>query len=127
MSVTASLTGAVNVNDSASGTVTYSHQLSGLAFTGTVAGLVQSMSVTNSATTITLPVSPVQFLYLKNTHASQTLAVTWTPNGGSANPVITLQPGSAIILAEAASGAGITQLQVSGSAASTTIEYILEG
>ena len=127
MSVTATLNGSIFLTDSVSNTIQMQKAFVALAFTGTVSELSQSQSVGTSPTTLTLPASPTQFLYIKNLAPTNTLTVTWTPNGGASNPVITLQPGSSIIFMEVATGGGITALSVTASGASTPIEYMLLG
>jgi hypothetical protein len=127
MGTTVSLNGYVQATDSITGTVALKRLFQSLATTGTVFVESQGASVGSSPTAITLAVSPVQFIYIKNTHANQTITVTWTPNGGSSNPVVTLEPGSAIILVEATTGAGITALTLTGSGASTTYEFVYSG
>src|SRR2546430_653152 len=64
-------------------------------------------------TNIPLPFSPTTFLYLKNLHSTQTITLDWTPNGGSSNQVLTLQPKSFISFGGGAQGlSGITSLSV---------------
>lgn len=127
MSQTSSIVGTVQVTDSVTGTVPLQKNLVGLAFTGTNAAVVQSQNIGTATVTFTLPVSPVQFLYVKNLHGSQTVTVTWTPTGGASNPVLTLEPSAALMFCEPASGGGITAMQVVASGASTPIEYLLAG
>jgi len=127
MAITASINGNITVTDGQTGTVAYTKLLTALSTTGTAFGEVSSASIGTSPTSITLPVSPVQFLYVKNLHASNTLTVTWTPNGGSSAVILVLQPGSSIQFEEVASGSGITALTLTGSASSTTCEFLLCG
>jgi hypothetical protein len=128
MAISLGLTGYIQATDSVSGTVALQKALSSLSNSGlTGFGETQVGSYGTSPTSISLPVSPAQFVYIKNTHGSQTLSVTWTPQGGASNPVITLEPGSAIILVEAAAGAGISALSLTGSASGTTAEFIIGG
>lgn len=128
MSVTVSLTGSLKATDSVSGTIPLSKVLTALSTLGTAFVEGQSLSIPASPTSITLPISPVTFLYIKNLHATQTLTVTWTPNGGASNVVLTLQPGAFISFGEDVQGlSGITALSVQGSGAATLIEYVLAG
>lgn len=127
MSVTVGLNGNISVTDSTTGTTSLRKIFAALTTQGTVVSEAQSASVGTSPTAIGLPVSPTNFIYIKNLHATQTLTVTWTPNGGSSNPVLTLQPGSAIIVSENNLVSGITALTLTGSGAATTYEYILAG
>lgn len=127
MSTTVSLTGQINLVDSASGSQPFVKQLSNLVFTGSVSELSQSTSLANGANVISLPISPVQFIYIKNLHLSNTIQVTWTPTGGSSNIVCTLEPGSWIIEGNTTTGGGITALTLTASAGSTPVEYLLVG
>jgi len=126
LSVTVSLTGSIKATDSVSGTIALSKVLTSLATASTGFTEAQSLSIGASPTSITLPGSPTTFCYIKNLHATQTVTVTWTPNGGASNVVLTLQPGAFICFGEVAQGlSGITALSVQASGASTPVEYVL--
>ena len=128
MSVSVTLSGSIKATDSVSGTIALSKVLTALVTPGTVFSEASGATVGTSPTALTIPVSPVTFLYIKNTHATQTLTVTWTPNGGASNAVITLQPGSFIAFGESVLGlSGITALTVVGSGASTSYEFVFGG
>jgi len=127
MAITISIVGSINITDGQTGTVAYTKLFAGLAMTGSAFTELQTASIGTSPVSISLPISPTQFVYIKNLHPSQTLSVTWTPNGGGLNPVVTLEPGSAITFLEAAGGAGITALSLTGSGAGTTAEFVLGG
>ena len=127
MSTTASLTGTVNLTDNDSGTIALQKSLIGLATTGTNSVVVTGQIISTSTVTITLPISPTQFLYLKNNSASQAVTAAWTPNGGSSATILVLEPGSAIMWSEVASGGGITAFTVVSAGTNTPIEYVLLG
>ena len=127
MAILVTLNGTVTVNDVVTNTLQTLKTLTGFQFTGSVSTIGEVVSIPNSPTAIALPVSPAQFVYIKNTHLSQILTVTWTPNGGSSAVVIALQPGSEIQFLETTTTAGITALSLQGSAAGTTCEYLLAG
>jgi len=127
MSTTASLTGQFTLVDSTPGAQPLVKQLSNLSFVGSVSELSQSTSLANGANVITLAISPVQFLYIKNLHASNTISVTWTPTGGTSAIICTLEPGSAISYINTTTGGGITALTLTASGASTGCEYLLIG
>jgi hypothetical protein len=111
-----------------SGTISLSKVLTALTTPGTAWTEAQSLSIGTSPTAVTLPISPATFVYIKCTHATQTLTVAWTPNGGASNTVVVLQPGSYIVFGEAVQAtSGITAISVTGSGAGTTIEYIIGG
>lgn len=127
MSITATLSGAIQLTDSTTNSTVYFKSLLNLLMVGTSFQETQTASIGTSPTSIGLPISPVQFLYIKNLHATQTLQVTWTPNGGSSNIVQTLTPGAAILFIQAGTADGITALSLEGSGAATTCEYVLAG
>ena len=127
MSTTASLTGTVNLTDNDSGTIALQKNLIGLATTGTASVVVNAQIIGTSTVTLVLPVTPVQFLYMKNNSASQAVTASWTPNGGSSNPVLVLEPGSAIMFSEVASGGGITAVTVIAAGTNTPIEFVMLG
>lgn len=124
MSITATLNSVITITDNLTGSVSYQKQVLG-SYVGTVSTEGQNVLVTGS-TAITLPGSPTNVVYIKNlATATSVLTVTWTPNGGSSNIVVALQPSSFIILDENNASSGITALNVNPSVASTPIEYIL--
>ena len=123
MAETVTLAATINVVDSTTGC----QKTVSIAFAGTIAAVANGVLIPNSPTSVVLPIATVNFAYIKNNHASNTLTVTWTPNGGASNVVVTLEPGSAIILSEATTGAGITALSLQASGSSTPVEYILVG
>lgn len=126
MSVTASLVGSVQLTDNIAGDTSLSKGID-FTYTGTYSSFTQSQSVGTSPVSLTLPGSPVQFLYLRNlaTVSGSNLTVTWTPNIGSSNVVMTLTPGAAIIFSETDTTQGITDLSVTAAVAATPLEYIL--
>lgn len=128
MSVTVSLTGSIKATDSVSGTIALSKVLLGLATVATTFSEAQSLSIGTSPVVLALPISPTTFVYIKNLHATQTVTVTWTPNGGASASILTIQPSGYICFGEVAQGlSGITALQVVASGAATPIEYLLAG
>jgi hypothetical protein len=129
MSVSLSNVGYMQVSDTTTGFVNLKKQFTSLLTTGTVFVEGQSITAaTGGGTTVTLPVSPVQFLYVKNLHATATLTVTWTPTSGFNAVVQLLEPGGWLMFGQAspAAGSGITALNLIGSAA-CTCEYVIGG
>jgi len=127
MSTTVSLTGQLNLIDSTTGAQAFVKQFANLLFVGSATEMSQSTLLASGANAISLPVSPVQFLYLKNLHISNTIAVTWTPTGGASAIVGTLEPGGSIIYINQTTGGGITALNLNASGASTGVEFLLVG
>ncbi len=128
MADTLQLQGSILFNTGRPGDITLPMLLSLGSLGGTsLAGPVQA-SLASGANAIALPIATVQFIYLKNTHASQTIAVSWTPTGGASAIVQTLRPGDWIIFsASTGTGSGLTALSLNASGAATTCEYVLFG
>ena len=127
MAITLGYAGQLVVTDSVSGTTALSKQLTALSTAGSAFAEAQTLSIGTAPVTISLPISPTNFVYIKNLHATNTLSVSWTPATGSTAVIISLQPGAFISFAEPSGAAGITALSVTGSAAATLIEYVLGG
>jgi hypothetical protein len=92
-------------------------------------------TISTSATPITFPfgVTKVQFAYVRNTGQSS-LTVTWTPQGGGSNPVVTLTPsgkpgtpGGAIMFVEPDLTLGISALSLQAITSSTSADIIIAG
>ena len=128
MALTTTLSAAIQVQDAVTNNLLLNKTLASLVFSGSVSTVAESVSVgTGGGLTVALPASPAQVVYVRNTHATQTLLVTWTPTGGASAVVLTLQPGSYILFGEINSTSGITALNLVGSLAGTTAEYVLVG
>lgn len=126
MSVTASINGNLQLTDNLSGDTSFLKQLI-LSYTGTVSSFAQSFLLGTASTTISLPNSSAQFVYIRNvpTTFSSSVTVSWTPNGGTSATVVTLSPGASIVLSETDATNGITALSLVATSANTPIEYIL--
>lgn len=126
LSVTASLVGTVNLTDNIAGDTSLSKAIN-LSYTGTYSAFTQSQLIGTSPVNLTLPGSPVQFLYVRNlaTASGQTLTVQWTPNGLGSQNITTLTPGAAIIFSETDTTEGVTAVTVTAALAATPIEFIL--
>ncbi len=128
MSVTASLSGNLKITDNLTGSTALSKVLNN-AYTGTVENYGQSVIIGTTPVSIALPLSPTQFLYVKNLSSTlgTTVTATWTPTGGSSNAVVTLDPNALIIFSEVVTSNGITALSLVSNQAGTPVEYILVG
>lgn len=126
MAITASIVGNIFITDNAAGSVSL-QKVVNQAFVGTEAAYSNTSTITSGGTAITLPVSPVQFLYIKNTSTTATVAIQWTKTGGSSVAVLTLQPGSNIQFTENNITSGITALTLTSSAATSAVELVLAG
>lgn len=127
MSVISSATGNVTLSDNVSGSTTFSKVLNSVV-TGDLSSFAQSLPVGTSATTLSIPNSLAQFVYIKNLSsiAANTVTVTWTPGGGSSATVITLDPGGVLILAENGVS-GISAMSILATAVNTPVEFLLVG
>jgi hypothetical protein len=128
MSVTASLQGAIKLTDNLTGSVALSKPINN-SYTGELSTYGQSVIVGTGAYTVTLPINPVEFLYVKNlsANAGTTLTVTWTPNAGSTVNVLTLDPGAFIFFSEVTTTNGISSLSLISNQLGTPCEFILVG
>lgn len=128
MGITASINGNLVISDSITGSVSLQKPISN-SYQGTIEAYSQSQIVGTSPTTITLPISPVEFFYLKNLSSTSgtTVTVTWTPTGGSSASVLALDPGGYIFFCEGTTTNGVTAISVVASAAGTPIEYVTNG
>lgn len=85
---------------------------------------------TTAEATITLPFATIRQVLVRNTHATATLLVKWTPNGGAEATVMTLGPGGTVTYwddSAVATGLGITSLKLTASIANTTYELFIGG
>jgi hypothetical protein len=82
-----------------------------------------------SETTINLIVSIARHVWIRNTHATATLTVKWTPTTGSIATVIVLGPGHVISFWAPTTAAtyGISALHLTGSVALTSYELFIGG
>lgn len=128
MSVTASVSGNIKITDNLTGSTSLSKVLNN-AYTGTVESYGQSVIIGTSLVSISLPVSPAQFLYIKNLSSTlgTTVTATWTPASGTSAAVITLDPSAVVIFCEVVTTNGITALSLISNTAGTPVEYILCG
>src|SRR5271166_2018705 len=127
MAITLSINGNIQVTDNTTNAIAFTKALTAISTSGTIYTEAQTVNIGTSPTALTLPISPSNFVYIKNLHATNTLTVTWTPTGGASNPVVTLQAGASIVMVEPSGASGISALTVTASGANTNIEYILGG
>jgi hypothetical protein len=135
MSVTVAISSSSTITavDSVAGSSPLSKQLSPASapvqLLGTAFDEAQGLNIGTSSVVIPLPISPALFVYIKNLSSSQTVTVTWTPNGGASATVTTLGPNEFILRAgnNTLAGTGITALSMIANAVNTPIEYLLGG
>lgn len=127
MSITITLTGQISITDGSSGAVALQKQVSSVMVAGSAFSQVQSLAIGTSSISLTLPVTPVQFVYLKNLHSTQSVAVTWTTPAGGSQFIATLEPSAILVFSETNPGAGITALSLQASGAGTSVELIIGG
>jgi hypothetical protein len=85
-----------------------------------------SYAVATSPTSVTLPISPVNFIAIHNI-GNFPFTVTWTPYLGAANVVKTIQPNGFIVEGDSAIGSGVTSLSLQAVGAASTAEFYLLG
>lgn len=131
MAINIQLFGSIQIADSAQGSSPLVKQFANLAVQGSTFTETNQQIIGTSPVSLTLPISPAVFVYIKNLSPSATVTVTWTPNGGSSaviqtlNSVGTGSPVTSSFMISA--GVGVSALSVSASAVNTPIEYILGG
>lgn len=128
MSVSASIVGSIKVTDNLTGSTSLSKVINNV-YTGTVESYGQTVIIGETPVSISLPVSPAQFVYVKNlsTNSGTTVTVAWEPTSGAENNVVILDPGAIIIFCEVTTSNGITILSLTSNAVGTPVEYILCG
>lgn len=134
MAIVITMSGAISVADNSSTNPSpYQKSLAGLNFTGSAVEIYQTLSITTGASpvSITLPISPVQMVYIHNLNASggPTLTVAWTAEGGSSETIVSLQGNGFIILGESvvSGSSGITALALTAVGGTVPVELILAG
>jgi hypothetical protein len=127
MAITVSLSASIQAQDVVTNNLLLNKTLAAFSYLGSVSTFAESILVGTTPVVIGLPISPTEVVYVRNTHATQLLTVTWTPNGGSSAVVLTLQPNSYILFGEVNATSGITALTLTGSASNTSCEYFLAG
>jgi hypothetical protein len=134
MSVQAAIIGTVSVQDT---TTNYGPSLLLSLLSGGLAAYsyLANESITTSPTSITFPfgVTKAQFIFVQNTGPAS-LTVSWTPQGGSSNPVITLTSsgkpgvaGGAIVYLEPDLTLGVSALSLQSITNTTTANIIIAG
>ena len=131
MAVTATVKGSLTLSDNLTGSTTFSKVLNS-AYAGDLSSFAQSFPVLSTGTTIAVPNSSCQFLYLKNLSSvsGQNVSVNWTPTGSAAETIFTLSPGSIIIFSESDAANGISTLTLTATGTTTigtTVEFLLVG
>ena len=83
----------------------------------------------SGATSISLPITQVRQIQLRNTHASAKITVTWTPTTGASVVAGVLGPGDMIALWSQTTGStyGISALSLNSDTANTTYEMFTGG
>ncbi len=129
MSITASVNGNLSIldtlNNSGPQLVFQFLQNAGM----TDYSYLRGYQVPTSPTSISFPfgISLVQVCYIRNVGSVNNVTVTWTPNGGSSNPVITLTPNSGILFLEADLTKGISALSLQSITNVTNCDIVIAG
>ncbi len=124
--VTDAITGNLTVTDNQSGSIS---QVLAIAqsYVGSVSEYYPNFSVGTGGSAVTFPIAALQFVYIKNTSTTATIAVAWTKNGGGSVAVLTLDPGAFIMFAENTVTNGITALTLTASAGTIAAQLVLAG
>lgn len=111
-----------------SGAAVLNRQIGYVSYTGVVGGFSVA-NLGSGANVISLPTSPILQLYVRNLHATNTVTVTMTPQGGASAVVQVLGPGATFSFWQTATAStyGITALTLTASGANTPVEYFLGG
>lgn len=126
MAIAVVTTGTIQITDPGTGTLTVAKMIS-QTFTGLTCSQGESVLFGTSPTSVTLPKSPTQVIYVANLSEANTVTVTWTPNGGSSTTIQVLQPLAAILVMGSNTTSGITALSLTASGANTAVDYLLAG
>lgn len=99
-----------------------------IAFAGVAGTYTDGILTGTGAVAQTLPTATILQYFLKNTHATGKIQVTWTPNGGASAVVQSVGPGGVLCFWMAASSSnGITALSYTADTAGTTYESFIGG
>jgi hypothetical protein len=127
VSINISLSGQITVSDGTTGTVSLQKQITAAMVVGSAFSEVQSLNVGTGSVSLILPIAVVQFIYIKNLHATQFVSITWTTVASGSSYATTLEPGSVIVISEATVGGGVTAISLQASGTGTPVEFILGG
>lgn len=127
--ITNTLTATITATEDSTSNVPINRGIGNPNYDCGTAQYTEEMLLPAAPQAITLPVNPCCMVYIKNKHASNTVLVNWTDNGGAAQNVYTLNPGDVIILwaDPTKTTPGITALTLTASGANTNIEMFLGG
>lgn len=119
---------ATIVSTDTNNTTAINRIISTSVFSGTEGLYCGGQKIPNADTVITLPVSPVKQVYIRNIDAASFLTIKATPNGGAEATIDILSPGSFFISWDVTGAAqGYTSIKLNQSVASTQVEYFLGG
>jgi hypothetical protein len=97
------------------------------SFSGTAGELDIRQAPDTAQHTLDLPVTQVNQVYIKNTHATGILTIVGTVNGGSSQTIAVLEPGSVLVVWQVVTGKGYTDLKYTADTTGTTFEMFLGG
>jgi hypothetical protein len=138
MAVTIQLLGQLIATDTSTGSLPFKKQIN-LTMLGTTFEETQGLVIGTTPVPVSLPITPTQVVYIGNLHPTNTVTVTWTPNGGASAVVQTIGPvtqqntpqpatqGLLLINNNAIGVTGITALTIVASGPFTPVELMLGG
>lgn len=120
------LTLVINRQD-ASGVNVESRTVGAISFSGSAGEFDIRQAPDNAQHTLDLPTTQVNQVYFKNTHATALLTIVGTVNGGSSQTMAVLEPGGVLVVWQATTGKGYTDLKYTCDTSGGTFEMFLGG
>lgn len=124
--VTDAINGTISVTDNQSGSLAQALAIVA-SYVGSVSEYYPAFSVSTGGSAVTFPITALQFVYVKNLSTTATMTVAWTPQGGSSNTAIKLDPGGFTMFGETTTSNGITAMTLTSSSGTITAQMILAG
>lgn len=127
--VTNTLTAVITTQEDTTGSVPINRGTGNPALDVTVGEFVTYKLLATGSTDLQLPISPICQVYIKNLDTANTVNVTWTVNGGTAQAAARLNPSDQLVLwcDPTKPNPGVTDIALGVSASSCLVEYFLGG
>lgn len=118
----------VNQQDS-NGVKIVNRLVGAISYDGVAGEFHNGILTTTSITTLDLPTATILQFYIKNTHATATILITATVQGGTSVISARIGPGGVYAVWNPATGTtiGFTEIKLTASVANTTFEMFLGG
>jgi hypothetical protein len=128
--VTNALTATITSTEQSTSNVPINRGTGNPSFNCDFANFFTYLALNNGSNTISMPQIPACQVYVRNLDPAKTVSVSWTPNGGSLDSIIVLNPGDMILFWCNPAGTttpGITAMNLNASAAGCLVEYFIGG